>query len=111
MTKGCVSDTWRCRSAIPAVADRVLAGMDRSEGHWTVTRSSPVRADAEGMFVPVDDLPDASIGDHVVIAGPDGDDRRTGVIIERTDSQGQSFFRVDLDTEAEPDGMSAPPGP
>jgi hypothetical protein len=71
--------------------------MQSPDGHWQVTRSSPVRADAEGLFVPVCELAGATIGDRVAISGPDGDDCRTGVIAEVTDGPDQAFFRLDLD--------------
>jgi len=71
--------------------------MEAAERRWSVTRSSPVRADAEGLFVPVDDLADADVGDLVDVSGPDGDDARTGVIAERTESPSGTFFRLELD--------------
>ena len=71
--------------------------MDASEGLPRVTRSAPVRADAEGLFVPTHDLPGATIGDRVIVVGPDGDDSRTGVIAELTDGLDQTFFRLELD--------------
>jgi hypothetical protein len=71
--------------------------MKSSDGRWQVTRSAPVRADAEGVFVPVDELAGAAIGDHVVISGSGGDDERTGVIAELMDGEDQAFFRLELD--------------
>ena len=68
-----------------------------SDDPWQVTRSSPVRADADGLFIPVDDLAGAAVGDAVVVSGPDGSDTRTGVIAELTDGPDQTFFRLDLD--------------
>ena len=71
--------------------------MDSSDGPWRITRSAPVRADAEGIFVPTRDLAGAAIGDRVIISGPEGDDSREGVIAERTENADQLFFRVELD--------------
>lgn len=64
---------------------------------WHVTRSAPVRADADGLFIPVDDLVGAVVGDAVIVSGPDDADSRTGVIAERTDGQDRAFFRLVLD--------------
>jgi hypothetical protein len=71
--------------------------MNTTDPRWHVKRSSPVRADADSLFVPVDDLAAATVGDTVLVSGPDGDDARRGVIAELTQGQGQSFFRLDLD--------------
>jgi hypothetical protein len=71
--------------------------MDSSDGPWRITRSAPVRADAEGMFVPIRDLAGATIGDRVIISGPGGDDSRKGVIAELTENSDQLFFRIELD--------------
>jgi hypothetical protein len=71
--------------------------MDSNDRRWSVTRTAPVRADAEGLFVSEDDLPSAAVGDLVDVSGPDGDDARTGVIAELTESPSGRFFRLDLD--------------
>jgi hypothetical protein len=56
-----------------------------------------VRADAEGLFVPVEDLAHARVGDGVKVSGPDGDDVRTGVIVDLTEAPSGRFFRLELD--------------
>ena len=71
--------------------------MERPDRRWTVTRTSPVRADAEGLFVPVEDLAGAVVGDSVVVSGPDGNDSRGGVIVEMTIAPSGQFFRLELD--------------
>jgi len=71
--------------------------MDPSERPRRISRNAPVRADAEGIFVPVVDLAGASIGDRVILSGPGGEDAREGVIAELTENSDQSFFRVELD--------------
>jgi hypothetical protein len=71
--------------------------MESSDRRWTVSRASPVRADAEGLFVPVDDLAHAVVGDGVTVSGPDGNDVRTGVIAELTEAPSGRFFRLELD--------------
>jgi hypothetical protein len=63
---------------------------------WHLERSAPVRADAEGLFVPAAHLAGAQIGDGVVVEGHDGGEQRTGVIAETIDRDGQAFFRLDL---------------
>jgi hypothetical protein len=68
-----------------------------SGGPWHIRRATPVRADAEGLFVPASDLPEAATGDRVVLAGPDGVDERSGVIVELTDDGDRTFFRLRLD--------------
>lgn len=75
----------------------VSDGMESSDRRWTVTRTSPVRADAEGLFVPVEDLAGATVGDAVVVSGPDGTDARTGSIAELTEAPSGRFFRLELD--------------
>ncbi len=75
----------------------VHGGMDPSERRWRITRTAPVRADAEGVFVPVVDVAGATIGDRVILSGPGGEDAREGVIAELTESSDQPFFRVELD--------------
>ena len=83
--------------AILAGPGRVHADMDPTPKPWHITRSAPVRADAEGLFVPTADVAGATIGDRVIISGPDGDDTCEGVIAERTESPDQPFFRIELD--------------
>ena len=56
-----------------------------------------MRADAEGLFIPIDDLADATVGDGVAVSGPAGDDLRTGVIAELTEAPSGRFFRLELD--------------
>ena len=76
---------------------RVVHRMDSSDRRWRVSRSSPVRADAEGLFIPVRDLAEATVGDLVIVSGPDGTDARTGIIAELTTGPDQPFYRVELD--------------
>jgi len=71
--------------------------MGPSEQPWRITRTAPVRADAEGIFVPVVDVAGGTIGDRVILSGPGGEDAREGVIAELTENSDQSFFRVELD--------------
>ena len=55
-----------------------------------------MRADAEGLFVPASDLPDATVGDVVVVTGHDGGEERTATIAETRDHGREHFFRLDL---------------
>ena len=56
-----------------------------------------MRADAEGLFVRVDHLPEAAIGDAVEIVGHDGGDDRTGMIVATVYHDETAFFRLVLD--------------
>jgi len=53
-----------------------------------------VRADAEGIFIPVADLPGAGIGDAVVIEAADRSEPRTATIVAVDERDGQSFLRL-----------------
>jgi hypothetical protein len=70
--------------------------MTRSRQTWLLERNAPVRADAEGLFVPAADLPDALIGDVVLVQGHEGGEQRAGTIAEQTELDEQQFFRLDL---------------
>ena len=56
-----------------------------------------MRADAEGLFVPARDLPDADVGDIVVVTGHEGGDERTGTIVATDERDAERFFRLSLD--------------
>ena len=56
-----------------------------------------MRADAEGLFVPASDLPDASVGDRIVVAGHDGGEERTGVIAATASRENEHYFRLEFD--------------
>jgi len=71
--------------------------MDRPPKSWHLERTTPVRADAEGMFVPAVDLPGAGVGDSVTVRGRTGGAERIGVIAEVTERDGRRFFRLELD--------------
>jgi len=65
-----------------------------------------VRADAESIFVPVDELADAQIDDLVDLRSPDDGTSHAGRITERVDDSTRGeFFIVRLDDapEADPD--------
>ena len=74
--------------------------MNRSPQTWHLERSAPVRADAEGLFVPASDLPDATVGDDVVITGHEGGEERRGTIAEERDRNRQCFYRLELHRES-----------
>ena len=74
--------------------------MNRSPQTWHLERSAPVRADAEGLFVPASDLPQATVGDIVVITGHEGGKERTGTIAEERDRNRQRFYRLELRRES-----------
>ena len=64
---------------------------------WHLERTAPVRADAEGLFVPAADLPEATIGDTVVVVGHEGGEERAGTVAERCDREGQPFLRLEFE--------------
>jgi hypothetical protein len=70
--------------------------MTRSPRIWHLERRAPVRADAEGLFVPATELPEATIGDVVVVKGHEGGEERTATIAETRDHGREHFFRLDL---------------
>ena len=71
--------------------------MDRSQT-WTLNRSA--RADAPGIFVPHDELPDAAVGDRVVLtaADDDGMEARAAVVAAIEARDGISYLRLDFDS-------------
>jgi len=76
-----------------------------SPRNWHLQRSAPVRADAESLFIPVSELPDASVGDIVVLSGggssaasqSDDSDTRSSVIVELQEGTDEMFYRLVLD--------------
>jgi hypothetical protein len=73
--------------------------VSRSPQTWHLERTAPVRADAEGLFVPASDLPHATVGDLVVVKGHDGGEERTGTIAGTSDRDRERFFRLEFTTE------------
>lgn len=70
---------------------------------WELQRSAPVRADAEGLFVPFEDLPEAAIGDRVALSDDAGGVDRSGTIVAASEHDGAKFHRIELDE------LDAPP--
>jgi len=71
--------------------------MDQSSQTWHWESLAPVRADAEGLFVPTSELPNATIGDIVVVDGPELGGQRSGTITATSEADGEQFFRLKLD--------------
>ena len=69
---------------------------DRTPRTFHLERSSPVRADADSMCVPADELPQASVGDAVVVSSDAGGDPRTGTVVDTSERDGKPFFRLDF---------------
>lgn len=63
---------------------------------WQLARSSPMRADAESIFVPAADLPGAALGDTVVVSGEAPDDERTGTVADTSARDGEPYLRIQL---------------
>ena len=78
-----------------ATSDTEPAG-DRAPRAWYLERSSPVRADAESLFVPATELPEASLGDTVVLSSNAGGDQRTGTVLDTSQRDGEPYFRIEL---------------
>ncbi|MGE0139092.1 MAG: hypothetical protein AB7L17_17205 [Ilumatobacteraceae bacterium] len=70
--------------------------MTRTTRTWYLERTAPVRADAEGLFLPAADLPEAEIGDVVVVKGHDDDGVRAGTIAETSALDDEDYFRLEL---------------
>ncbi len=67
-----------------------------TERTWRVERQQELRDDADGLFVPADDLADARVGDIVVLT--DGQSERRGVVASFVqDDERGAFVRVSLD--------------
>jgi hypothetical protein len=65
---------------------------------WRLTRQAPVRADAPGIFVPSLDLPEATVGDLVIVDGPDeeGTVSRQATVSALDDRDGVAYLRLDF---------------
>jgi len=70
--------------------------MHESSRTWQWQSLAPVRADAESVFVPCSELPDAEVGDSVVLQGEGGQEVRTGEIVASSEGDDETFFRVRL---------------
>lgn len=55
-----------------------------------------MRGDAESMFVPAAELPEAALGDTVVVSSDAGGDERTGTVVGTSERDGEPFLRVEL---------------
>jgi hypothetical protein len=65
---------------------------------WHISRNSPARADAPGIFVPSLDLPEASIGDEVIVDGPDDEvsSQRRAMVSALEHRDGVAYLRLDF---------------
>lgn len=62
---------------------------------WRVERNQELRDDADGLFVPAADLPDAALGDAVVVTH--GTTQRAGTVADLVDDPGRGrFVRITL---------------
>ncbi|MCU1394989.1 MAG: hypothetical protein JWM34_3417 [Ilumatobacteraceae bacterium] len=64
---------------------------------WTVRRTSPVRADADALFIAATEMAEASIGDRVTFTSDDAGPPRAGTVAETTHRGRERYFRVTLD--------------
>ena len=65
---------------------------------WHLTRHATVRADAPGIYVPSQELPEASIGDVVIVEGPadEPSSRRQATVSALDSRDGVAYFRLDF---------------
>ncbi len=64
---------------------------------WRLERAT-VREDAPSLFVPGDELPEAVVGDHVVLVGTEtGDEHRGSVVDVVDDAERGRFLVIDLE--------------
>ncbi len=71
--------------------------MRNSTQTWRWECSAPLRADAESVFVPCSEVPDANVGDTIVVTAHSGGQSRTGTVAAWTDGDNEMFFRVTLE--------------
>ena len=71
--------------------------MNQSPKTWQWKCPAPVRSDAESMFVPCSALPNAGVGDIIVVKGDAGGEERTGTITAMSEGDDETFFRVALE--------------
>lgn len=71
--------------------------MNRAPQTWQWECPAPVRADAVSMFVPCSALPDAGVGDIIVVKGGAGSEERTGTITAMSEGDDETFFRLALE--------------
>lgn len=55
-----------------------------------------MRADAESLFVPAADLPEAALGDTVVVSSESGGHERNAAIVDTSKRDGEPFLRVEF---------------
>lgn len=72
------------------------SAMNQSPRTWQWKCPAPVRADAESVFVPCSAVPDAGVGDSIVVKDETGGTERTGTITAMSDGADEMFFRVAL---------------
>jgi hypothetical protein len=71
--------------------------MNESPHTWEWRCLAPVRADAEGMFVPCSAVPDAGVGDSIVVKDETGGEERTGIITAKIKGDDEMYFRLALE--------------
>jgi hypothetical protein len=68
--------------------------MDESPRTWQWVCPAPLREDADSVFVPRTAVPDAKVGDTIVVRAESGGEARTGTITATSKDDGEVFFRV-----------------
>ena len=61
---------------------------------WRIERHEDVREDAPGYFVPATELPQASVGDAVVVSASSSGQERWGTVVDVLDDDVRGRFVV-----------------
>jgi len=65
---------------------------------WRIERHEDVREDAPGYFVPSSELPEAAVGDAVVVTAASSGQERSGKVVDVLDDDVRGrFVVVDLE--------------
>jgi hypothetical protein len=71
--------------------------MSELPNSWTWKCPAPVRADAESIFVPCSAVPDAVMGDIIVVQDESGGEDRTGTVTAMSQGDDEMFLRLVLE--------------
>jgi hypothetical protein len=71
--------------------------MNQPKPIWQWNCPAPVRADAESMFVPCSAVPDAGVGDIIVVKSDAGGEERIGTITAISEGDDETYFRLAFD--------------
>ena len=86
------------RSGQPSVVNERAQqpAADRGAATWRVRRTTPVRADATGVFVALHEIGDAAVGDAVELFDGVSPQPVVGTIVDLPRRDGELYARVEL---------------